>query len=91
MTLNAIIHIKDNDSITASVVKSDGGEDFISLGIQHSKLVIFFDGSGLEGYKNACRTLDRMKMAVQEAWLRKEKTNENGCRESGRVTPEAVS
>ena len=71
MNVNLSIHIKDNDSITASMIRNEDGEDFISLGIQNSKLVIFFNGFGFEGYKNACRALDRMKMAVQEAWNEK--------------------
>jgi len=72
MTVNLSIHIRDNDSITASMIRNDDGENFISLGIQNSKLIIFFDGFGFEGYKNACRAFDRMKNAVHEVWRERE-------------------
>jgi len=67
MTVNLNIHLKKDDSITASVLEAEEDGDFISLKIEDSS--IYFEGYGLEGYKNACRILDRMKNAVQEAWL----------------------
>ena len=66
MTVNLNIHLKKDDSIKASMLEAEGDGSFICLQIEESS--IHFEGYGLEGYKNACRILDRMKNAIQEAW-----------------------
>ena len=78
MVTNLNIHMKNTDSITVSIPKSKDDGDFICLEIERSVLNIYFEGYGFEGYKNACRILDRMKMAVQEAWDEKNKGGKNG-------------
>ena len=64
--VNVDIHFKKDDSFEASVVRDDEGKSFITL--QRHNLTIYFEGNDLENYKNACRALDQMKNAIQEAW-----------------------
>lgn len=66
MTVNIDIHLKGDDSFEASIIKDDEERYFITL--QKRNLTIYFEGEDFEGYKNACRTLDRMKNAIQEIW-----------------------
>ena len=69
MTVNVDIHLKKDDSIEASVIRDDEGEEFITL--QQHNLTFYFEGNGFECYRNACLALDRMKNAIQEAWNEK--------------------
>ena len=76
MTVHVDIHLKKDDSFEASVIRNEEGKEFITLKQRH--LTLYFEDNGFENYRNTCRALDSMKMAVQEAWNEKNKGGKNG-------------